>query len=278
MAQYTKEYDMSGTFGGRLAAGIVALTLATASCGYDAPSDANGPVYGDGAADEARVTSRVFSATGNLTQTLAEFRATLGDPANRDPGEVATGRREVSWDGVAGDVLNVNTFPGDFFNRVVPRGQVYTTRGTGFRVGDDALAVLNPEYATQFAAFSPAKIFIPVGSRDMTVNFVVAGSETPAQVDGFGVVFSDVDRAQSATLAFFDSQGRMLRRVAAPVRTDAAGFSFVGVTFPAAIVARVDIRSGQAAITGLNRDVSNGGAADLVVMDDFISGEPHALP
>jgi hypothetical protein len=273
-AEYSKECNMYGTFGGRLAAGIIALTLAASACDYDGTG--SNPVYGDGSTGGFKVNAKVFTASGDLTAVLAEFRATLGDPANRDPGEVATGRREVSWDGVAGDVLNVNTFPGDFFNRVVPRGQIYTTAGTGFRVGDDALAVLNPEYAAQFAAFSPAKIFIPVGSRDMTVNFVVAGSETPAQVTGFGVVFSDVDRAQSATLSFFDTRGRLLRRAVAPVRSDAAGFSFVGVTFPTAIVARVEIRSGEAAITGANSDISAGGTADLVVMDDFISGEPHA--
>jgi hypothetical protein len=275
MAQYSKECSMSGLFGGRFAAGIIALTLAVSACDYD--STGSDPGY-DGSIGSVKFDAKVFAASGDLTAVLAEFRATLGDPVNRDSGEVATGRREVNWDGVSGANLNVNTFPADFFNRVVARGQVYATAGTGFRVSDNALADLNPEYPAQFAAFSPAKIFIPVGSRDMTVNFRVAKTDAPALVAGFGVVFSDVDRAQSATLSFFDTRGRMLRRVAAPVRSDAAGFSFVGVTFPTAIVARVEIRSGQAAITGANRDISAGGVFDLVVMDDFISGEPHAAP
>lgn len=274
MAQYGTECNMSGLFGGRLAAGIIALTLAASACDYEGTG--TDPVYGDGSIGRVKVDATTFAASGDLTAVLAEFRATLGDPSNREPGEAATGRREVNWDGVAGAVLNVDTFPADFFNRVVPRGQVYATPGTGFRVSDNALADLNPEYAAQFAAFSPAKIFIPVGSREMTVTFQVAGNDAPALVDGFGVVFSDVDRAQSATLSFHDARGRLLRRVAAPVRRDAAGFSFVGVIFPTAIVARVEIRSGQAAITGANADVSAGGPADLVVMDDFISGEPHA--
>jgi hypothetical protein len=282
-AQYIRESIMTGKFGG-LRAGIVVLTLAAAACGYDSSSNPTGPGYGDStdagyesstAPSAVKTGSRVFSATGDLTQTLAEFRAGLGDPNNLvAPGEQPTGRREINWDAVSGARLNVDTFPGDFFRA---RGQIFTTRGTGFRVSDNALADLNPAYASQFAAFSPTKIFIAVGSRATTVDFVVAGSTTPAGVNGFGVVFSDVDRKHSTTLDFLDARGRLLRKVTAPVRSDAAGFSFVGVTFSSPIVARVRIKSGQAAITGRNRDISDGGYTDLVAMDDFISGEPRAI-
>lgn len=272
---------MAGKF---RAAGIIMLTLAAAACGYDKGSNPTGPGYGDSVAGAeyeestalaaVKAEHRVFSATGDLTQVLAEFRASLGDPLNLVvPGEQATGRREINWDAVAGAVLNVNSFPGDFFRA---RGQIFTTRGTGFRVSDNALADLNPAYARQFAAFSPPKIFIAVGSRALTVDFVVAGSTTPALVNGFGVVFSDVDRERGTTLAFFDARGRLLRKVRAPQRSDAAGFSFVGVTFGTPIVAQVRVEAGQAAITGLNEDISAYGKADLVAMDDFISGEPHA--
>lgn len=267
---------MAGNAGGRLA-GIIVVTL-MAACGYDRGNGGTGPTYGDSTAlTVSRTDARVFAATGNLTQTLTEFRASLGDSLNKTAGEQATGRREINWDGVSGAVLNVDTFPGDFFNRVVPRGEIFTTAGTGFRVSDNALADLNPAYASQFAAFSPPKIFIAVGSKALTVNFVVAGSLTPARVNGFGVVFSDVDTERGTTLAFYDSRGRLLRQVSAPVRSDAAGFSFVGVTFTNAIVAQVRIVSGQAAISGRNADVSAGGEADLVAMDDFLSGEPHAI-
>ncbi len=269
---------MAGKFGGRLAAGIVVLTIAAVACGYDRDNSATGPVYGDSTMlGVGRTQAQVFSASGDLTQVLAQFRATLGDPANTTAGEQENGRRQINWDAVTGDLVNVDTLPGDFFNRVLFRGQVFTTHGTGFRVSDNALADLNLGYASQFAAFSPTKIFIPVGSRELTVDFQVAGSTTPAKVNGFGVVFSDVDDPNSTTLDFFDARGGLLRRVHAPVRTDAAGFSFVGVTFSDPIVSRVRIVSGQAAITGLNADISAGGHADLVAMDDFISGEPHDL-
>lgn len=269
---------MTGRLGRGITAAIAVLAIAVAACDYDKDYEGTGPGYPGQPDPQQRQSGTVFSASGDLTATLAQFRAALGDPVNRDPGDLGDGRREIGWDGVAGALLNVDTFPADFFNRVVPRGQVYRTSGRGFRVSDNALADLNPAYAEQFAAFSPTKVFIPVGSREMTVEFRVAGSDVPALVDGFGVVFSDVDRRESAVLALFDSQGRMLRKVTAPVRTDAAGFSFVGVTFPTAVVARVRIRSGETPITGLNRDLSAGGPTDLVVMDDFISGEPHPIP
>ena len=51
------------------------------------------------------------------------------------------------------------------------------------------------------------------------------------------------------------------------------------VTFPNAVVARVEIESGQAAVAIGAVDVSDRDGAparDLVIMDDFIYGEPHA--
>ncbi|HXI20060.1 MAG TPA: hypothetical protein VNH46_03195 [Gemmatimonadales bacterium] len=281
---------MVGSSGGRLMAAIALLTVAAAGCGKHDPSSSTGPSYGNGVTavtgqdygagttGAAVITShRVFAATGDLTAALAEFRARLGEPSNKTAGEQPTGRREVNWDGVPSGLTNVDTFPADFFNRVVPRGQVYTTEGTGFRVSDNALADLNQTYGTDFDAFSPPKIFIPRGARALTVHFRVAGSSTPALVNGFGVVFSDVDREGSARLVFFDAKGHTLLAVNAPVRSDKAGFSFAGATFRAPIVAAVRIISGQAAITGSNLDVTDGGDADLVATDDFISGEPHAI-
>lgn len=258
---------MSTASRGRRLAGIMGLTLAaaTAACGYDgaATGYGSGPGTGDTTATAALVAApRVITASGDLTAALAEFRARLGGSANRTVGEQPSGRREVNWDGVTGALLNVDTFPADFFNRVVPRGQIYRTEGRGFRVSDNDLADLNPAYATEFSAFSPTKIFVAAGSRAMSVRFVVAGGTAPALVNGFGVVFSDVDVAEVTGLAFFDSAGRLLRRVSAPVRTDAAGFSFVGVTFAAPVVARVVILSGQATITGLTADISAGGETD----------------
>jgi hypothetical protein len=40
-------------------------------------------------------------------------------------------------------------------------------------------------------------------------------------------------------------------------------------------VAKVQITSGDAALDGTTQDLSAGGTKDLVVMDDFIYGEPQ---
>ncbi len=70
--------------------------------------------------------------------------------------------------------------------------------------------------------------------------------------------------------------GRSLGRYFAPRRSDANGLSFVGVKYDAAIVARVKITCGNGALgVGVN-DVTGGGALDLVVVDNFIYGEPQA--
>jgi hypothetical protein len=62
------------------------------------------------------------------------------------------------------------------------------------------------------------------------------------------------------------------------VRSDAAGFSFVGVVFESSIVAQVLITSGQGALGDAVQDLSDGGDLDLAVMDDYLYAEPQALP
>jgi len=50
------------------------------------------------------------------------------------------------------------------------------------------------------------------------------------------------------------------------------------VVYDAAIVSKVIITSGQAAIDAGLQDLTDGGNRDLVVTDDFLYGEPQALP
>lgn len=117
----------------------------------------------------------------------------------------------------------------------------------------------------------------PGGSTVIDVQFVVAGSNTPALVTGFGSVFADVGLATSTTIEYFDAAGNRLATVTAPQRSDAVGLSFVGAVFEAPIVARVRITSGNTPIDpNVTDNVSTGGNRDIVVMDDFIYGEPRA--
>src|SRR5437763_642874 len=115
-------------------------------------------------------------------------------------GEQPTGRREINWDGAAANVFdNSNTFPADFFNTTVKAGAVFTTDGSGFRNDSTKFLDINPTYGDEFRAFSPNKIFAPIGSNRLDVLFEVAGQPTPAVSSGFGIIFSDVDVANATT-------------------------------------------------------------------------------
>jgi hypothetical protein len=280
---------MAGGSGSRLGAGIVMLTLAGAACGYERSSNPTDPGYGDTAGVEipggyaiaaaaGRSEFRVFTATGEIAATLAEFRTVLGDPLNGGTqGPLDGGRREIKWDGVPPDLLNVSTFPGDFFNTRVKAGAIFTTDGIGFQNSNQDFIDINPDYADEFNAFSPLVTFMPIGSEVLTVSFRIPGLETPAATRGFGVVFSDVEREGAASIKLFDAKGRSLGQYHAPVRSDAAGFSFVGVVFDSSIVAQVRITSGQRALGKGVQDLSDGGNLDLAVMDDYLYAEPQEI-
>ncbi|HET9276357.1 MAG TPA: hypothetical protein VFN96_09830 [Gemmatimonadales bacterium] len=218
----------------------------------------------------------VFSATGNITPTVDEFRNTLGPSNGGTAGEQPAGRREIGWDGAGAIPFNNrDDFPADFFNTNVKSGAVFTTAGTGFRNDSTLFKEVNNTYGNEFSAFTPAVVFAPVGSNQLDQLFQVAGQPTPAVVRGFGIVFSDVDQANNTTIQLFAQDGSSLGTFSAPVRTDAAGLSFIGVTFPDAIIARVRITLGTGALGAAVNDVSAGGTADLVVLDNVIYGEPR---
>jgi hypothetical protein len=260
---------MSGQLWNRMA--VVVLALAATACGDDYGNDGNDP--------DPLPVGTAITASGSLVDAIRDFRASLGgDSANRDAGEQLTGRREVNWEGVQAPNLNTNTFPGDLFNTVITRGQVFGTNGIGLRVSNNDGVDIDSTYAAQFNAFSGTKTFFSVGSPRVDVTFQVAGSATEATVNGFGVVFSDVDSAGATFVDYYTPGGILLKHVVAPVRSDSAGFSFVGVTFEEPVVGFVRIISGQQPLVAGQKDVTDGGDRDIVIMDDFISGEPHAIP
>jgi hypothetical protein len=226
--------------------------------------------------EPAPPTATVISASGNIATKVDEYRQLLGDPRNGPtvPGPAAAGRREINWDGVAAANVNTNTFPGNFFNTTTKLGLVMTTPGSGLRVSDNDFSDVNAAFGDVFNAFSPAKTFAAVGSNVVDVTFQVAAGTATATVAGFGVVFADVDLAGGTKIEAFDKAGKSLGAFNAPVRSDATGLSFVGIKFDSPIIARVRITSGTGALGAQAQDVSAGGAADLVVMDDFLYSEP----
>ena len=224
-------------------------------------------------------TPTVLAASGSIAAKVDEFRTLLGDPSNGGTaGEQAAGRREISWDGAGANPFdNRNDFPASFFNTNVKSGAVFTTPGSGFRNDSLEFAEVNAAYANEFATFSPTKIFSPVGSNVMEVDFQVAGQPTPAEVTGFGAVFSDVDVAGKTTIELFDRAGNSLAVIVAPVRSDATGLSFVGAKFAQPIIARARITLGTGALGAGVNDVTAGGTLDVVVADNFVYGEPKAI-
>jgi hypothetical protein len=238
----------------------------------------------------------VFSGAGLNAATTARdnFRAALGGGTAPGPhGSFGGVRREINWDGVPANFAAPNTLPGDFFNVNSPCGVVLGTFGTGFQVsgastdsgpGQPALANfgnIDPSYTTTFAQFSPQRLFTAVGApagsfpNATLVDFFVPGTSTPAVVNGFGCIFTDVDLTNLTSIEFFDARGRSLGQFFAPAVSGNQTISFLGVVFPEKTVRRVEIISGNVVLAA---GALENGQRDVVVMDDFLYGEPVAAP
>jgi hypothetical protein len=227
--------------------------------------------------------------TAGLQAIVDQFRADLGGANNGVGGTFRTGRREINWDGVPDAFSEPNNFPVDFFNINSPRGVIFNAieDATGaalnqFAVSANAasgvpvrFANLNAAYSTIFTTFSAQRLFTVRNTHLMEVTFVVPGTEIPATVNGFGVIFCDVDSATGGNrslIRVYGASGRQLSAASAPVLDN--GLSFVGISFNAGErIARVVIESGNAPLSSTNNDGVSG--VDVVAMDDFIYGEPR---
>jgi hypothetical protein len=246
------------------------------------------------------VAPTVFQAAGpnvaSIQSSVNAFRDALGNPNNGNAGSLTTGHREINWDG-AGGVDTTTTAPVTPFNVFLnTRGSQFTTPGIGLSQAPPSggpqggLAVLfnNPSYGTIFSPFSNFRLFTPVGSNITNALFFLPGSNgnTSATVSGFGAVFTDVDqpdgsgpgtkrgnRGASTLVEFFGANGQLLFSSFVPPSPGDGGLSFFGIKFNDARIASVRITAGNVA-PGPNDDSEN----DIVMMDDFIYGEPLALP
>jgi hypothetical protein len=220
----------------------------------------------------------------SITAVRDQFRADLGGGTTAGAnGSFGGLRREINWDGVPATFAAPNAMPENFFNVNSPRGAVFSTPGTGFQVSGATtdfgagqpvpprFGNINPAYTTTFQAFSPQRLFAPLGSNVVDVLFFVPGSTTPAVVKGFGLVATDADLT-SSTVTFFGPGNVSLGAFALPAFN--GGFSFLGgsVGPGEAGITRVRILLGNAAMG------PNDGAVDIVVADDFIYGEPIEPP
>jgi hypothetical protein len=243
----------------------------------------------------------IFQAAGpsadSIRSTVDAFRAALVDHNNmNDPGPLplTSGHREINWDG-AGGVDTSTTPPVTPFNTFLNnRGAQFTTPGIGLSQApasggpQGGLEVLfnNPTYGSTFSTFSPSRLFTPVGSNITEALFFVPGTNggDPATVRGFGAVFTDVDesdgigrggkrgnpRGASTLMEYFDVDGRLIFSSFVPASPGDGSLSFFGILFDDARIARVRITTGNVA-PGPDDDEKN----DIVMMDDFIYGEPQ---
>lgn len=270
------------------------LTLATAvlllsACKKEGSYNQNQPVAAEKSNKEAmqempgKKNVKIFKSWGDssdIVEQLDAFRAEIGAVLNTTPGATG-GRREINWDGVPATFTNNNLFPGNFFAAVDPALPGGRKRGItflgpfGFRVSDNNFADIDATYAEEFRSFSPNKTFMPVYSNFTEIQFKVPGTNFQAYVEGFGVIFSDVESGNSASVELFDDNFESLGVFMAHPQTGRGKFSFLGVKLPGVKIAKVVIKSGEAPLG--DKDISSGGKYDLVVMDDFIYSEPVAL-
>ncbi len=222
----------------------------------------------------------------SIQAAVDQFKAALGGINNlNNPGPLATGRREINWDG-GGSATSPGPSPFEVF--LNSRGGLMTTPGTGFvQAPPSGLATIfgNPSLATTFQPFSLQRLFAAIGSTVTDVTFFIPGTNggTNAVTAGFGAVYADVDspdgggpgvrqsKAQASGLVFYyDADGQLLYTSALPSSPGTASLSFFGIVFSDARIARVRIITGSATPNaGLDPGL------DLIVMDDFIYGEPQ---
>ena len=236
----------------------------------------------------------VRTATGataaDITATRDAFRGDLGGGTTAGAnGSFGGLRREINWDGVPANFSAPNMLPPTFFNVNSPRGVLFSTPGSGFEVsgattdngtGQPAAANfgnIDPSYTNTFAPFSAQRLFTSLGSNITDISFFVPGTNTPALTRGFGVVFSDVDLANATSVQLFDVNHSLLGTFFAPNLKGTQTFSFIGISYPTPIISAVRILAGNAPL-GPGAVDQDGNVVDVVAMDDFLYGEPVAIP
>ncbi len=240
------------------------------------------------------VAPAVFQATGpdllSIQSTVDEYRTALGATNNAsNTGPLPDGRREINWDGGNVNITATNVVPTPFPGFLITRGALFTTPGTGFvqaPVAGLASTFANPTYETIFQAFSPQRLFSPIGSNVTETLFFVPGQDAatkPATTRGFGAIFTDVDqpngssandpngnRPASTRIEYFDINGLSIYTSVVPSSPGDKSVSFLGIVYADPRIAKVRITSGDT-IPGPNDD----GTHDIVMMDDFLYAEPQ---
>lgn len=239
-----------------------------------------------GLSSVAMASPTVFTASGltpaDIQGTVTAFNSAIslgGGNNGVAGGPHLFGRREINWDAPGLDAFqSPGVMPDDFFNNNSKRGGVFTAPAGDLlvskRVGDDTARFgdIEPAYATSFKTFSPQRLFGVRGGTQVDGTFFIPNvTSQAASINGFGVVFTDVDVLGSTSIEFFDASNTLLHRVVAPVSD--GGLSFAGVFFASGErITSVRITSGNAP---LGAGILDSGDVDVVAMDDFFYSEPQ---
>ena len=96
-------------------------------------------------------------------------------------------------------------------------------------------------------------------------------------MNGFGAVFCDVDLDSSTLVELFDASDRLI--FSQNVSNRDKGLSFLGASFSDGTqIGRVRVTAGNALFGSLDGADDSGLFHDVVVLDDFIYGEPVPAP
>lgn len=219
----------------------------------------------------------VITSSGDISGSVNNFRQLLGNKLNTTTG-VTGGRREINWDGLPDSLLG-KPLPENFLNNTTPgapatqqRGLVYESDGI-FQVSKTNFSEVNALAADQFAPFSGSNTFTNTRASLWDVGFEIPGQDVPATVKGFGIIFSDVDLENNTSLEFFNGD-KSLGKFFAPKHDALSNHSFLGVYFKNERITRVHVQHGNGVLVANEKDISSGGAKDLVILDDFLYDEP----
>jgi hypothetical protein len=279
---------------------VFGMGLTLMSCG----SDDNSSAIAQQGQPQPFVAPTVFQAAGpniaSIQGMVDQYRAVLGAANNgNNAGPLVDGHREINWDGAGGVAVDTAPAPTPFEGFRNTRGARFITPGTGF-VQATAQGMTdhfaNQSYVNIFQPFSNQRLFSSDGSAVTNIEFFVpiganvppgTLADRPATTKGFGAVFTDVDqpngsgpnhsngnRSPSTFIEYFGTDGGLLFKSVVPASPGEKSVSFLGIVFTDARIAKVKIVSGDTAPVrgvGPNDDETH----DIVLMDDFLYGEPQ---
>jgi hypothetical protein len=245
-----------------------------------------------GAVNFASAAPVEFDASGavpaDIQATFGAFQLALGSNNGNNGGTFAGGHREINWDGVPDAIAAPNLMPA---NQFAKRGAVFFTPGSGFQISAKAgnptftpveFGNIAPFLPFFVQTFSPPRLFTALDSTVTEVLFFNPATGAPATVDSFGSVFTNVRHFGPTKIEYFDVKGALLHtHVVQPGTIEHGSLSFAGTAFnEGERVYLVRITSGDVELSldsGVSPDPRHGQPFDLVVMDDFLYGEPQTI-